>query len=190
MQEEWRQHQDRNCIRPVEHPVEPIESAVEREGERPEECEAQPEEVERCFVARPAIPHGRRDEQRENPDCGEHVVERGVAARQRNQRDLACLARVQPEHGVTETAAGLAAMERANDIVRPFDWLEANRQQHIASPDAGLGARPMRRDFSGSDPGRSDHPEHAVIDLIPRRSEGDVGEAQAEERRDQGRRRQ
>ena len=94
VQEERRQQQDRDRVRPVEDPVEPIEPAVEREGEGAEEREAQPEEVQRRLVARTAKPHRRADDQREDADGREHVVERGVPARQRGERDLARLARV------------------------------------------------------------------------------------------------
>ena len=88
MQEERRQHDHRNRVAPIEHPVDTIEPAAEREGEQTEERDRQPEEMQRGLIGGPARAHGRADEQREDADRGQHVVVKARAARHRRQRDV------------------------------------------------------------------------------------------------------
>jgi hypothetical protein len=56
VQDERRQREDGDFIRPVEQPIETGKRAVEREGERSEQRDAQPEEMERRLIARASEP--------------------------------------------------------------------------------------------------------------------------------------
>ena len=55
-------------------------------------------------------------------------------------------------------------------------------------PDTRLGGSGSRRNFRGGHSLRSGHPEHAVFDLVPRRAQRDVGQAEPEQRRHKGQR--
>ncbi len=190
MQEERRQQQNRHGVGPVKDPVEPIEPPVERERECPEERETEPEEVQRRFVTWTAIAHGGADDQREDADGREHVVERRVSTRQRGERDGASLTALQAQDRVRETLAVLAGVEDADDVVRLLDRTRLDREQDVARLHARVVAGTARRDFRGADAIGSRDPENAVFDFVPGRAQGDVREAQTEQRRDKRRRRQ
>ena len=96
-------------VGPVEHPVEPIEPAAEREREHAEERDGQPEEVQRRRIARPPQPHGAADEQREDADRGEHEVQRAGASRNRRHAHVDHFARAEPQHRVAERAIARAS---------------------------------------------------------------------------------
>jgi len=83
VQQQRRQQRERDRVTPVERPVKAIERAVEREREDAEERDAQPEEMQRRLIARPAQAHRAADQKREEADCREHEIDRAAARRGR-----------------------------------------------------------------------------------------------------------
>ena len=188
MQEQRRQQQQRHDVGPVEEPVEAIEPTVERESDGPEEGQAQPEKVQRGFVAVTPVPDTGADEQREDAHHGEHEVEGRRSARQRRQSETDHFGRLQAQHRVAKTGAGRLRMHEGEHFGGLLNGPVADGQQHVAGPHTRLGGRRSRRHLCGGNPLRSGHPEHAVLDLMPRRAQGDVGQAEPEQRRDKGQR--
>jgi hypothetical protein len=62
VQEERWKREDRNRVGPVEHPIQSIEPAAEREAQHSEERDRDPEKVQRGRVARPAHPDRATDQ--------------------------------------------------------------------------------------------------------------------------------
>src|SRR5260370_1441418 len=63
MQEQRRKQREGDRVTPVEHPVQAIERATEGEAEDTEECDAEPEEVQRRLIVRAAKPNRRANQQ-------------------------------------------------------------------------------------------------------------------------------
>jgi len=139
MQQQRRQHRDRDRISPVEEPVEPIERSGEGEREPPEERDAQPEEVERGLIARPAQPHRCADQQREEPNRREHEIHR-PAARRGRQSDLQRLLRAKAHQRVREACALPAAVLVLDHVRRRVDRITVDGNQHVTAlnPRAGV----------------------------------------------------
>ena len=183
MDEQRRQEQRRDLVGPVEHPVDAVEAAREREREHAEERDRQPEEMQRRLVAGAPRAHGGADQQRKDADGGEHVVEAAHAARDRRQGHLGdtAIAERQQRVGVAGAAGGLL-LQRVH-VVAGLDGLAVDREQHVAGADAGAGRRRDRVDLGGDDARRSLHPEHAVFHVVARRPLNDVGQAEQEQQR-------
>src|SRR5258708_36380009 len=115
MEQERREQRERDRVTPVERPVEAVERAVEREGEDAEERDAQPEEMESRLIARTPQAHRRADQQREDPDRGEHEVHR-VAARCRRERELERLAGSRSQKGGGEAPTGVPSTVGTDDL--------------------------------------------------------------------------
>ena len=115
VQQERRQEREGDGVAPVEDPVETIEGTVEREREDAEERDAEPEEMQRRLIARAAQPHRRAHHQREEPHRGEHEIHR-AAARRRRERHFQALPRAEPQEGVREARAFVAAMLILDDV--------------------------------------------------------------------------
>ena len=75
VQEQRRQRQPRDQIRPVEEMVQPVVRSARREREHAEERHRQPEEMERGAIGRTPQPDRGADDNRENPDERHGVVE-------------------------------------------------------------------------------------------------------------------
>ena len=187
MQQQRRQQRHRHGISPVEHPVEPIERADERKREGAEERHAQPEEMQRGLIARPAEAHERAHEQGEQPDAREHEVHR-ARGRRRLEGNVEDLARAEPRQRVGELGARLARVLRLEDVAPRLDRRSVDREQHVARRHAGpLGRRSRRhrhRDHAFAVIG----PEHAVLHRVPARLQPDVREAKRHEHRHDGQR--
>ena len=73
-----------------------------------------------------------------------------------------------------------------NRFGRRLDWYAVHGQQHVAALDAGSLRRRPRRDFERRDALVPNAPENAVLHFVPARVQRDVGQAEADEDRDDG----
>ena len=164
--EQRRQQQRGNLIGPVEHPVDAVEAAREREREHAEERHREPEEVQCRLVGRTPRPHGGTDQQREDADRRQHVVEACRHRGDRRQRDLRHPPIAEGQQGVGVPRAAARGLLQCVHGVARFDGLAVHGQQHVAGAHAGAGGRRRRIDLGGDDPGRALHPQHAVFDVV------------------------
>jgi len=58
------------------------------------------------------------------------------------------------------------------------------REQNVSRSDTGKVCGRLRRDIDRGDAFRAGSPEHSVFDLVPLRADGDVGDAEGEQRDD------
>ena len=177
MQEQRRQHRLGDRITPVEGPVEAIERAVERKRERAEEGDAQPEEMQRRLIVRPAQPDPGADQQREEADRRQDEVHR-PRRRDRRQRHVEGTLIAKPQQRVGEPRAFPGEMLVLEDFRARFDRIAVDGDQDIAALDSclsrgGIGRHLGRRNALG--PVR---PEHAVFHFMQPRAGRDVGDAE------------
>ena len=185
VQEERREQELRRQVAPVEHPVEGIEPAGEREREHAEERDGQPEEMQRRLVIGAAEPHGRADQQREDADRGEHEVEPARTRGDRLDRNVDHLLRAQPQDGVVQRGALLAGVEHLDHVLRARDGPAVDREENISYLESGARRPGAGRHFHGRDVVAAGAPEHAVLDLVPPNPLGDVGDRETEEEKDE-----
>jgi hypothetical protein len=93
VQEERRQHRHGDDVRPIEHPVEPVEPAAERERQHTEERHAQPEEVEGGGIGWTPQADRHAHQQGKDGRCGQEEVEGPMRFRDWPQPQLAYLPR-------------------------------------------------------------------------------------------------
>ena len=135
--EERRQEQHRHDVAPVEHPVEQIEPAAERERQHAEERDAQPEEVQRRLILRPAQPHAGADEQREQPDARERQIQPVRARRDTCHLHGEEIGVSLPHDDVFEPRAGCRGVQRLDDVIGAQHRLLVDAEEHVARLDAG-----------------------------------------------------
>ena len=174
--EQRRQQQQRDHVGPVEEPVHAIEPAGEGEGERAEEGHRQPEEMQRRLIERAARPHGRADQQGEDPHRGEDVIQPAGAARDGRERHLGHLAASLPEQGVRMAVTGARVPLQRQHLGPPVDRVSVEREQDVAGPHAGARRRRVARHLRRHDTGAALDPQHPVLDLVGRRPLHDVGD--------------
>src|SRR5262245_56916002 len=102
MQKERRQREHRDRVGPLEDPVEAIEPTAERKREHAEECDCEPEEVQRRRVARPPQPDGAADKQSEDPDTGKDEVQRPWTVRNGGEPNVDDFTAAEPERGIAQ----------------------------------------------------------------------------------------
>ena len=186
MQEQRREQQRRDRVGPVEIPVEPIEPA-ERERQRSEKCEAQPEEVKRRRIVRTANPDRRADEQREDADARQDEIERGIAARRGRELHGQHLMLAEPQHRVRQAlGAGRRLRQRALNVFRRFNGRAIDGNQQVSTANARRHGAAMRSHGGGHDAFGARFPQHAVLQLVPRGAHGDIQRAEAQQDPDQG----
>ena len=183
MKEHGRQGQNRDDVRPVEHPVEPVEPPAEREGEHAEERDGEPEEMQRRGIARPPQPDRAAHQQRENPDRGQHEVERAGTRRHRSDTNVDHFARAESQCRVAKGSIVPGGVEDRDDIGDFLDGTIVDREQQIAATKPDCRCWRTRCDLGRDNAFGMLPPEHAVFDLMPRRARGDVRGAKTEESR-------
>ena len=183
MQQQRRQQRHRHRVTPIERPVKAIEGAVEREGERAEERDAEPEEMQGRLIARPPQADRRADQQRKQTDCRQDEIHRRRAGRGR-QRDFQCLLGPEPDEGVVEACPGVAAVLVLDDVRRRLDGRAVDGDEDVAALDAGHVAGRARHQRHRRNAFGASAPVDAVLDLVPLRAHRDVGKAQHDEDRD------
>ena len=184
--EQRREHQGRDRVRPVEHPVQPIQSTAEREGEHAEERHAEPEEMQRGLGSR--LPESNRgaDQQREHADSGQHEVQLGLGRRRRLQGDVDQAGLIEPQQRIVDVAGGLPGMEMLHHVPGGLHRDAVERQQHIPRLDPGPIPGLVRRNLRRGDAGRSIDPQHAVDQLVPVGPDNDVRGGETDEDGHQG----
>ena len=184
VEEHRRERKNRDGVRPIEHPVEPIEPAAEREREHPEKGDRQPEEVKRCRIAGTAQPDGASDQQGENSNRGEHEIERARTIGYRGEPEIENLARAETKNGVAQRSLiGASLVQDIEDVSRALNGAIVDGEQQIASRQTNTIGRASSGHFIDDGTIRPRRPQHAVFDFLPRRARGDVGNAQAEQGR-------
>jgi hypothetical protein len=181
VQEEWRQHEHRNRIRPVEHPIEAIEPAAEREGEDTEEGHRQPEEMERRGIAGTAQPHGAADQQRKDADSGKQEVQRSGSARNGRDSHIHDLARTESQDRIANGLAGIRSLQHLHHVGQLLDRTVIDGQEQVAALDADRGGWRSGADVGRHDAVRLRCPEHAIFDRMPRRTRGDIRNPEAQQ---------
>ena len=136
MKQQRREQGKGDGVAPVEHPVEPIEGAVELKCEDAEKRDADPEEMQRRLVQRASQPHGCADEQREEAYRRQHRIH-GGAARRRRQSNLERLPCSEPQERVVEAGALVTAMLILDDVGPCPHGRAVHGEQHIAGLKAG-----------------------------------------------------
>ena len=116
MHEERREQQRRYRIRPIEHPIQSVESSAERKCEDAEERDGQPEEVQRRLVVGAPHANPRADEQREDPNANEYQVHGGFAPGYEIQRELTKLLGSHVEERVVALRAFAARVKDVEEI--------------------------------------------------------------------------
>src|SRR5262245_36423982 len=119
-QERWHERH-RHGVTPEEYPVESIERSVERERERPEEGDAQPEEMKRRLIAGTTQAHGTADEQGHQPHGRQHEVHRAAVGHE-GERDGNRLTRTKSGQRVRKACPLCAVSLIRLDLVTSFDW--------------------------------------------------------------------
>ena len=182
VQEQRRQHHDRDGVAPVEHPVDAIEPAAEREGEQAEEGDRQPEEVQRRLVGRPPRAHGGADQQREDADRREDVVVQTRAVGHRRQRQIRHFTRAEPQQRVGVAVAGARLVLDREHVGAAFDRLIVDGQQDVARPHTGPARGRRRGDLGRHHAHGALDPEHAVFHFVGGRARNDVGQTERQQR--------
>jgi hypothetical protein len=181
MQEQRRQHQHRDRVAPVEDPVDPIETAAEREREQAEERDRQPEEMQRRLIGGPPRPHRGADEQREDADSREHVVIQARATRHRRQRHVRDFTRAKPQQRVDVAIPDARLMLKRDDVGTAIDWLIVDGEQNVAGPHTGAARGGRLGHFRRDHPNRALNPEHAVFNLVGGGARHDVRQAERQQ---------
>ena len=184
VEEHRRQRQHRDGVGPVEDPVEPIQPPAEREGEDAEERDRQPEEMQRCGIARTPQSDGASDQQGEDTDRREHEIQRARTVGHRRQPEIQDLARAETKDGVAKRpliAAGV--VQDVDDISRALNRVVVDREQQVAARQANAIRRTSLRHFLDDSTVGARRPQHAVFDFLPRRARRDVRDAKAEQSR-------
>ena len=135
MEEHGRQSQNRDDVRPVEHPVEPVEPPAEREGEHAEERDGEPEEVQRCRIARAPQSDRSAHEQREDPDGRQHEIECAATRRHWSHTDIDDFARAESERRVAKGPTAPGRVQDRDEHRRPP--VRDDRRSRAADPRGG-----------------------------------------------------
>jgi hypothetical protein len=72
------------------------------------------------------------------------------------------------------------------NLINRLDRCAVDGDKHIARPDAGRHRTTASRNVDGSDPFRSRFPQHAVLELVRRRANGDVQRAKTQQHAHEG----
>ena len=183
VQEERRQQEHRRQVAPVERPVERVELAGERERHHAEKGDGQPEEMERRLVIGTPQPHRGADQQREDADGGQREIEAERARGHRRDLDRHLLPRLLSHDQVAERGSGRARVEHVDDVLHALNLAVADLQQDVAARQPRALTRRAFRDLRRRDLAARDLPQHAVLELGPRRALHHVQSRQAQQRR-------
>ena len=145
--------------------VETIERAVEGKRERPEERDAQPEEMKRRLIFRTPQPHGSANQKGHQPHGSQHEVHRAAMGHER-QRHRHRLTRAEPRQRVRKTRPFSPVALIRLHLVTPLDRRAVDGKDHVTALDAGGCRRRSRRDFDCGDTFGAVRPEDAVFDLM------------------------
>ena len=183
VQEQRREQRHRQRVTPVEHPVQPIERPVERERKGAEERHAQPEEMQRGLVAGPPQTNPGAHKQREDPNTRKNEVHRSRAAHC-GQRYRQHLAAAKTNERVFEPRPLVASVLVLDDVGWCLNRYAVDCGENIAVCDTRLCGRRTGNHLERRDAFSARPPQDAVLDVVPSRAHGDVGDAETGEHED------
>ena len=140
--------------------------------------------MQRRWIARPPESDGASDQQREHTDRSQDEIQRAGTVRHRRQPQIEDLARAETKDGVAKRLLIIAGVvKNVDDIASRLNRVIVDRKQQVATRHADAIRRTPLRHFLDHDTVGARRPQHAVLDLVPRRARGDVGDAKAQQSR-------
>jgi hypothetical protein len=167
VEEQGRQRENRNDVRPVEHPVQPVEPSAERKGEHAEERNREPEEVKRRGIAWTPQPDRTADEQCEDANRRQDEVQRTGTRRHRSHTHIDDFTRTEPERRVAKRLIASRGVQDRNDVGHVLHRTIIYREEHIAAAETDSSGRRIGCDFGCHHALGLTPPKHTVFDFVP-----------------------